>query len=128
MAEVLGTWAGLDRRVGAVRRWLLDKPEMEPEALAEVRARLERVLATLVADGRVRIERPRAVDDLRSLLAEIDRRAALPGSQARHDVASRLCQAGGGINQGNRRNFATSASSGPITRSFRSTSNWAGFS
>jgi hypothetical protein len=85
MAEVLGTWAGLDRRVGAVRRWLLDKPAMEPEALAEVRARLERVLATLVADGRVRIERPRVVDDLRGLLAEIDRRAALPGSQARHD-------------------------------------------
>ena len=38
-------------RVGAVRRWLLDKPEMEPEALAEVRARLERVLATLVAEA-----------------------------------------------------------------------------
>jgi hypothetical protein len=95
MAEVLGTWAGLDRRVGAVRRWLLDKPEMEPEALAEVRARLERVLATLVADGRVRIERPRVVDDLRGLLAEIDRRAALPGSQARHDVASRYAKRAG---------------------------------
>ena len=26
MAEVLGTWAGLDRRIGAVRRKLLDKP------------------------------------------------------------------------------------------------------
>ena len=51
MGEFLGTWAGLDRRIGAVRRWLLDKPEMEPEALAEVRARLERVLATLVARG-----------------------------------------------------------------------------
>jgi hypothetical protein len=75
MAEVLGTWAGFDRRVGAVRRWLLDKPEMEPAALAQVRARLERVLERLVADGRVRIERPRVVDDLRGLLAEIDRRA-----------------------------------------------------
>jgi hypothetical protein len=95
MAEVLGTWAGLDRRVGPVRRWLLDKPEMEPEALAEVRARLERVLATLVAGGRVRIERPRMVDDLRGLLAEIDRRAASPGSQARHDVASRYAKRAG---------------------------------
>ena len=77
MAEVLGTWAGLDRRVGAVRRWLLDKPEMEPEALAEVRARLERVLATLVADGRVWVERPDVVVDLHALLAEIDRRRAV---------------------------------------------------
>jgi hypothetical protein len=76
MAEVLGTWAGLDRRVGAIRRKLLDKPEMEPEVLAEVRARLERVLERLVADGRVRLERPR-VEDLHALLAEIDRRAAL---------------------------------------------------
>ena len=33
MVEVLGTWAGLDRRVGALRRKLLDKPEMEREAL-----------------------------------------------------------------------------------------------
>ena len=91
MAEVLGTWAGLDRRVGAVRRWLLDKPEMEPEALAEVRARLERVLATLVADGRVRIERPRVVDDLRGLLAEIDRRAgARPGAGDRQSRLSAL--------------------------------------
>jgi hypothetical protein len=88
MAEVLGTWAGLDRRVGAVRRWLLDKPEMEPEALAKVRARLERVLATLVADGRVRIERPRG------LLAEIDRRAALPGSLGRPGAGSYARQAG----------------------------------
>ncbi|HZZ24536.1 MAG TPA: hypothetical protein VFE60_19000 [Roseiarcus sp.] len=77
MAEVLGTWAGLDRRVGAIRRKLLDKPEMEPEVLAEVRARLERVLERLVADGRVRLERPRVVEDLHALLAEIDRRAAL---------------------------------------------------
>jgi hypothetical protein len=76
MAEVLGTWAGLDRRIGAIRRKLLDKPEMDLEVLARVRARLGRVLATLVADGRVRIERPRVVDDLRGLLAEIDRRAA----------------------------------------------------
>ena len=75
MAEVLGTWAGFDRRVGALRRKLIDKPEMEPKALAEVRARLERVLATLVADGRVRIERPHVVEDLRALLAEIDPRA-----------------------------------------------------
>ena len=94
MAEVLGTWAGLDRRVGAVRRWLLDKPEMEPEALAKVRARLERVLATLVADGRVRIERPRVVDDLRGLLAEIDRRAALPGSLGRPGAGSYARRAG----------------------------------
>ena len=66
---------------------------MEPEALAEVRARLERVLATLVADGRVPgLSSPRAVDDLRGLLAEIDRRAALPGSQGRHDVASRYAK------------------------------------
>ena len=77
MAEVLGTWAGLDRQVGAVWRWLRDKPEMEPEVLAEVRARLERVLERLVADGRVRLERPRVVEDLHALLAEIDRRAAL---------------------------------------------------
>ena len=67
MAEVLGTWAGLDRKVGAVRRWLLDKPEMEREALAE----------ELVDDGRVWLERPRVVEDLRGLLAEIDRRWAL---------------------------------------------------
>jgi hypothetical protein len=98
MAEVLGTWAGLDRRVGAVRRWLLDKPEMEPEALAEVRARLERVLATLVADGRVRIERPRVVDDLRGLLAEIDRRAgARPSAGDRQSRLSAL-EAGGAGN------------------------------
>jgi hypothetical protein len=77
MAEILGTWEGVERQVGAVRRRLLDKPGMEPEALARVRARLERVLGRLVADGRVRIERPRVVDDLRGLLAEIDRRAAL---------------------------------------------------
>jgi hypothetical protein len=77
MAEVLGTWAGLDRRVGALRRKLLDKPEMEPEALAEVRARLERVIERLVADGRVWLERPRVVEDLRGLLAEIDKRRAL---------------------------------------------------
>jgi hypothetical protein len=51
MAEVLGTWAGIDRRVGAVRRWLLNKPELEREALAQVRARLDRVLEELVADG-----------------------------------------------------------------------------
>ena len=77
MAEVMGTWAGLDRKLGAVRRWLLDKPEMEREALAQVRARLEQVLEELVSDGRVWLERPRAVEDLRSLLAEIDRRWAL---------------------------------------------------
>jgi hypothetical protein len=64
MAEVLGTWAGLDRRVGAVRRWLLNKPELEPEALAQVRARLERVLEELVDDGHVWLERPRVVEDL----------------------------------------------------------------
>jgi hypothetical protein len=74
MAEVLGTWAGLDRKVGAVARWLRDRPEMELEALAEVRARLERVIERLIADGRVRLERPRVVEDLRALLAEIDRR------------------------------------------------------
>ena len=91
MAEVLGTWAGLDRRVGAVRRWLLDKPEMEPEALAQVRARLERVLERLVADGRVWLERPRVVDDLHALLAEIDRRAgARPGAGDRQSRLSAL--------------------------------------
>jgi hypothetical protein len=74
MAEVLGTWEGVERPVGAVRRRLMDKPGMDSNLLAEVRARLERVLATLVADGRVRIERPRVVDDLRGLLA----RAAEP--------------------------------------------------
>jgi hypothetical protein len=77
MAEILGTWAGLDRKLGAVRRWLLDKPELEREALAQVRARLERVLERLVADGRVWLERPRVVEDLRGLLAEIDKRRAL---------------------------------------------------
>ena len=77
MAEILGTWAGLDRRVGAVRRWLLNKPELEREALAQVRARLERVLEKLVADGRVWLERPRVVEDLRGLLAEIDKRRVL---------------------------------------------------
>jgi hypothetical protein len=83
MVEVLGTWAGLDRTLGALRRKLIDRPGMEPEALAEVRARLERVLATLVADGRVRLERPRVVEDLRALLAEIDRRAdARPGGRS----------------------------------------------
>jgi hypothetical protein len=71
MAEVLGTWAGLDRRVGAIRHRLMDKPGMDPEVLAKVRARLERVLERLVADGRVWIERPRVVEDLRALLAEI---------------------------------------------------------
>jgi hypothetical protein len=86
MAEVLGTWAGLDRRVGAIRRKLIDKPEMEPEALAEVRARLERVLERLLADGRVRLERPRLVEDLRALLAEIDRRAALRGFENKTNV------------------------------------------
>jgi hypothetical protein len=84
MAEVLGTWAALDRRVGAVRRWLLDKPELDSNFLAEVRARLERVLGQLVADGRVWIERPDVVVDLHALLAEIDRRAALHlGRQAK---------------------------------------------
>jgi hypothetical protein len=47
---------------------------MEREALAQVRARLERVLEELVDDGRVWLERPRVVEDLRGLLAEIDRR------------------------------------------------------
>ena len=77
MAEVLGTWAGLDRRVGAVQRWLRDKPEMEREALAEVRARLERVNRE-AGCGRPWgwLERPRVVEDLHALLAEIDRRRA----------------------------------------------------
>jgi hypothetical protein len=98
MAEVLGTWAGLDRRIGAIRRWLLDKPEMEPEALAEIRARLKGVLATLVSDGRVWIERPRVVEDLRALLAEIDRRAgARPGAGDRQSRLSAL-EAGGAEN------------------------------
>ena len=77
MAEVLGTWEGVERQVGAIRRRLMDKPGMEPEALARVRARIERVLGRLVADGRVWVERPRVVVDLHALLAEIDRRAAL---------------------------------------------------
>lgn len=77
MAEILGTWAGLDRRIGAIRRKLLDKSGMEPEALAEVRARLERVVERLVADGRVWVERPGVVVDLHALLAEVDRRGAL---------------------------------------------------
>jgi hypothetical protein len=77
MAEILGTWEGIERQVGAVRRRLMDKPGMEPEALARVRARLERVLGRLVADGRVWVERPDVVVDLHALLAEIDRRAAL---------------------------------------------------
>ena len=57
-------------------RWLLNKPELEREALAQVRARLDRVLEELVADGRVWLERPRVVQDLHALLAEIDQRAA----------------------------------------------------
>jgi hypothetical protein len=77
MAEVLGTWEGVERRVGAIRRRLMDKPGMDLEVLAKVRARLERVLEQLVADGRVWIERPDVTVDLHALLAEIDRRAAL---------------------------------------------------
>ena len=77
MSDVMGTWAVLDRKLCVVRRWLLNKPELEREALAQVRARLDRVLEELVSDGRVWLERPRAVEDLRSLLAEIDRRWAL---------------------------------------------------
>jgi hypothetical protein len=77
MAEILGTWEGVERQIGAIRRRLLDEPGMEPEALARVRARLDRVLGRLVADGRVWVERPHVVEDLRDLLAEIDRRAAL---------------------------------------------------
>jgi hypothetical protein len=75
MAEILGTWEGVERQVGAIRRRLMDKPGMEPEALARVRARLERVLGRLVADGPVWVERPDVVVDLHALLAEIDRRA-----------------------------------------------------
>ena len=41
-----------------------------------MRARLDRVLEELVADGRVWLERPRVVQDLHALLAEIDQRAA----------------------------------------------------
>jgi hypothetical protein len=77
MAEVLGAWEGVERQIGAVRRRLLDKPGMDSNLLAEVRARLERVLGQLVADGRVWVERPDVVVDLHGLLAEIDRRAAL---------------------------------------------------
>ena len=46
MAEVLGTWEGLERQVGAIRRKLLDQPGLEPEVLAQVRARLEGVLSS----------------------------------------------------------------------------------
>ena len=53
MAEVLGAWEGVERQVGAIRRRLMDKPEMDLEVLAKVRARFERVLERLVADGRV---------------------------------------------------------------------------
>jgi hypothetical protein len=77
MAEVLGAWEGVERQIGAVRRRLLDKPGMDSNLLAEVRARLERVLGQLIADGRVWVERPDVVVDLHGLLAEIDRRAAL---------------------------------------------------
>jgi hypothetical protein len=77
MAEVLGTWEGVERQIGAVRRKLLDKPGIDSNFLAQVRARLERVLATMVADGRVWVERPSVMVDLHALLAEIDRRAAL---------------------------------------------------
>ena len=77
MAEVLGTWEGVERQVGAVRQRLLNKPGLDSNLLAEVRARLERVLERLVADGRVWLERPDVVVDLHALLAEIDRRAAL---------------------------------------------------
>jgi len=75
MAE--GTWEGVERQVGAVRQWLLDKPGLDSNFLAEVWTRLERVLGMLVADGRVWIERPDVVVELHALLAEIDRRAAL---------------------------------------------------
>jgi hypothetical protein len=49
------------------------------------------------------------------------------------DVILRIAGADAGAtsgqdNQGNRRRLATAASSGPITRSFRSRSNWAGLS
>ena len=44
------------------------------------------------------------------------------------DVILRIAERNERDNQGNWRSFATSASSGPITRSFRSTSNWAGLS
>ena len=77
MAEVLGTWEGVERQVGAVRRKLFDKPGLDSNLLAQVRARLERVLERLVADGRVWVERPGVVVDPHALLAEIDRRAAL---------------------------------------------------
>jgi hypothetical protein len=77
MAEVLGAWEGVERQIGAVRRRLLNKPGMDSNLLAEVRARLERVLGQLVADGHVWVERPDVVVDLHGLLAEIDRRAAL---------------------------------------------------
>jgi hypothetical protein len=53
---------------------LLNKPGMDSSLLAQIRARLERVLATLVADGRVWVERPDVAVDLHALLAEIDRR------------------------------------------------------
>ena len=77
MAEVLGAWAGVETQLGAIRRRLLDKPGMDLEVLAKVRARLEGVLGQLVADGRVWVEQPGVMVDLHALLAEIDRRAAL---------------------------------------------------
>ena len=100
MAEVLGTWAGLDRKVRAVRRWLFDKPEMERDMLAQVRARLERVLEELVADGRVWLERPRVVEDLRGLLAEIDNRGALHQGGDDGPMRKRSAQAGQGRQAG----------------------------
>ena len=77
MAEVLGAWEGVERQLVAVRQRLRDKPEMDSNLLAQIRARLERVLRQLVADGRVWVERPGVMVDLHALLAEIDRRAAL---------------------------------------------------
>jgi hypothetical protein len=64
MAEVLGAWEGVERQIGAIRRRLMDKPGMDSNLLAQIRARLEGVLATLVADGRVWVERPGVVVDL----------------------------------------------------------------
>jgi hypothetical protein len=59
----------------------------------------------------------------------VDRLRAMRGpGESYSDVILRIAERNERDNQGNWRSFATSASSGPITRSFRSTSNWAGLS
>ena len=59
----------------------------------------------------------------------VDRLRAMRGpGESYSDVILRIAERNERDNQRNWRSFATSASSGPITPSFRSTSNWAGLS